>query len=71
MMGTYEYFCDNPSCELHVTAADQGEHGFAGEWAELSDGRWVSRTRAGELMLCDTCARKALTEGLPMELARH
>lgn len=66
MIGAHEYFCDNPDCELHVTAPGVGENGFAGEWAEMSDGRWVSRTRAGELMLCDICTRKALREGLPM-----
>ena len=71
MIGVHEYFCDNPMCELHVTPPGIAENAFAGEWAELSDGRWVSRTRAGELMLCDTCTRLALTDGLPVVPARQ
>jgi hypothetical protein len=51
-----EYFCANPACPLHVREADPSVSGH-GNWARFADGRIASRSRYGELMLCDVCGR--------------
>ncbi len=51
-----DYFCANPACVLHVREGDVGVHG-RGNWAKLPAGRWASRSRYGELMLCNDCGR--------------
>ena len=52
-----EYFCANPACVLHVRESDDSVRGH-GNWASLPDGRIASRSRCGDLMLCDACARQ-------------
>ena len=48
------YFCDNEACDLHVTHVD------GCNWAELADGRWYGRARAGNYVYCDACLKDPL-----------
>ena len=50
------WFCSDPECVLHVRRGDAGVVG-SGEWAVRPDGVMTSRSRIGDRMLCDVCAR--------------
>ena len=60
-----DYFCANPRCVLHVREGDVGVHG-RGNWAQLPHGRWASRSRYGEVMLCNDCGRAWLAGDLTL-----
>ena len=59
VINEHQLFCHNVECLLHVRPGDPGVSGH-GNWAMTSDGIVVSRTRVGQYMFCDRCARRVI-----------
>jgi len=57
-------FCAEPDCDLHVRPGDPYVHGW-GNWAQFSNGLIIGRRKIEGRLLCDRCAARVLSSGLP------
>jgi hypothetical protein len=51
-----QFFCANPSCELHLHPGSPKVRG-RGNWAQRSDGILVGRSRYADRIYCDLCGQ--------------